>query len=174
MELRPFTAAHLGDVAELIADREVLRFTRIPEPPGEDFPRRWLARYEQGRTEGSSEAFAIQDGDGGFLGLALAVDIDREGAEVELGYIVAAHARGRGVATEALRLLTDWALRELGAQRVVLLIDVDNLPSLRVAERCGYVREGVMRSVHLKQGRRSDTTVWSRLPSDQVPNMRSK
>ena len=173
MELRPLSAAHLGDVAELIADPEVRHFTRIPEPPGEDFPRRWLARYEEGRADGTREAFAIHGDDGAFLGLALAVEIDREGAEVELGYIVAAHARGRGVATEALRLLTAWALEELGSQRVALLIDVLNGPSLRVAERCGYVREGVLRSSHLKQGRRVDTTVWSRLPSDPGPNTRS-
>jgi RimJ/RimL family protein N-acetyltransferase len=38
-----------------------------------------------------------------------------------------------------------------------------------VAERCGYVREGVMRSVHVKQGIRLDQELWSRLPSDPEP-----
>jgi hypothetical protein len=37
---------------------------------------------------------------------------------------------------------------------------------LRWTERCGYVREGVMRSVHLKQDIRTDAALWSRLPSD--------
>jgi RimJ/RimL family protein N-acetyltransferase len=35
-----------------------------------------------------------------------------------------------------------------------------------VAERCGYIREGVMRSIHHKQGKRIDASLWSRLPSD--------
>jgi RimJ/RimL family protein N-acetyltransferase len=101
-----------------------------------------------------------------FVGLALAPTIDREGSEVELGYIVPRAERGRGVATEMLRQLTRWALDEAGALRLVLVIDVENAASERVAERCGYVREGVMRSIHLKQDVRVDAAIWSRLPSD--------
>ena len=166
MELRPLAEEHVPDLDRLIEDREVLHHTRIPEPPPDGFARRWVARYEQGRRDGSCEGFAIHGDDGAFLGMALAPEIHREAAEVELGYIVAPEARGRGVATEALRQLTSWAFDELGAQRVYLLIDVVNAPSHRVAERCGYVREGVLRSTHLKQDRRVDTVVWSRLPSD--------
>jgi len=79
---------------------------------------------------------------------------------------VAPNARGRGVATAALGLLTEWALTELGLQRLELQISVDNLASKRVAERCGYVLEGVLRSVYLKNGVREDTEVWSKLASD--------
>jgi RimJ/RimL family protein N-acetyltransferase len=79
---------------------------------------------------------------------------------------VPAHARGRGVATEMLRQLTQWAFDEAGALRIVLIIDVENVASEKVAARCGYVREGVMRSSHLKQGIRIDAAIWSRLPSD--------
>ena len=172
MELVPFTERHLGDIRELIADPTVLHFTRIPEPPDEDFPRWWLARYERGREDGTAEAFAIEE-DGRFLGLALAPTINAEDGEIELGYIVAGWARGRGVGTEALRQLTRWALDERGTQRIVLIIDVVNEASRRVAQRCGYVREGVMRSIHLKQDRRVDAELWSLLPSDPLPNARS-
>lgn len=47
--------------------------------------------------------------------------------------------------------------------RLELAIDVENAPSKRVAERCGYEREGVLRSVHVKQGIRADVELWSRL-----------
>ncbi len=166
MELRQLSEKHLSDLDRLIEDPEVLHHTRIPEPPPEGFSRRWLTRYERGRQDGSCEGFAIHDDDGTFLGLALAPEIDREAGEVELGYIVGPHARGRGVATEALRRLTRWAFDELGAARIVRLIDAVNAASHRVAERCGYVREGTLRSTHLKQDRRVDAVVWSRLPSD--------
>ncbi len=173
MRLRPLSTADLGDVQELIRDPDTLRFTRIPEPPDEDFAQGWIARYEQARETGTKEAFAIVDGDGAFLGLALAPSIDEEAAEAELGYIVAAHARGRGVASEALGMLTRWAFEERGVLRATLIIDVDNPASKRVAERVGYSLEGVMRSTYLKHGRRSDTELWSRLPSDPAPNTRS-
>ena len=104
--------------------------------------------------------------------MALAPVIDREAREVELGYIVAPGARGRGVATQALRRLTDWAFATLGALRITLIIDAENAPSRRVAERCGYVHEGTLRSSHLKQGLRIDAELWSRLPSDPPPRPR--
>ena len=167
LRLTPLGRAHLDDMAALVADPEVVRFTRVPEPPAPDFPPEWLARYEAGRRDGSREAFAAVDADGGFLGLALAPVIDRDAAEIELGYIVAPVARGRGVATELLRQLTRWAFDVAGALRCQLVIDVANVASQRVAERAGYVREGVMRSIHFKPGAaRIDGTLWSRLPSD--------
>jgi RimJ/RimL family protein N-acetyltransferase len=166
MELRPLAASDVDDLAELIADPATLRHTRVPEPPPEGFAQGWYERYEQGRTTGTKEAFAIAGDDGAFLGIALAPTIDEEAAEAELGYIVAAHARGRGVASEALRQLTAWAFEERGIQRAYLLIDVDNPASSTVAERAGYTLEGVLRSAYLKQGRRGDTQLWSRLPGD--------
>src|SRR4051794_17020388 len=167
VRLEPFAERHLADVARLVDDPEVLRFTRVPEPPPPDFPRRWLAVYEQGRLEGRKEAFVGVDETGTFLGLALAPEIDREGRQLELGYVVAPAARGRGAAREMLRQLTDWAFRELAALRIVLYIDVDNPGSIRVAERCGYRREGVLRSLHVKQELRRDVGLWSRLPTDE-------
>jgi RimJ/RimL family protein N-acetyltransferase len=166
LRLVPLGREHLDGVRAMLDDPEILRFTRIPEPTPDDFPERWIERYEEGRRDGSREGFAAIDGDGRFVGLGLAPTIHREDAEVELGYIVPASERGRGVATEMLRQLTRWAFDDAGALRIVLLIDVENVASEKVASRCGYVREGVMRSSHLKQGIRTDTAIWSKLPSD--------
>jgi RimJ/RimL family protein N-acetyltransferase len=167
--LEPLAERHLGGLAALLADPEALRFTRVPEPPPAGFARDWIARYERGREDGASEGFAAVDGDGRFLGVGLVPHIDRAAREVELGYIVAREARGRGAGSEILRRLTRWAFDELGALRIFLIIDVTNGASERVAERCGYVREGVLRSLHLKQDVRIDAGVWSRLPSDPEP-----
>ncbi len=156
----------LDEVADLVADPEVRRFTRIAEPPPEGFARDWIDAYESGRRDGSREGFAALDEDGRFVGIGLAPEIDREARELELGYIVTRAARGRGKGTEILRLLTRWAFDELEAQRLYLIIDVENPASARVAERCGYRLEGVMRSIHVKQGQRADAGLWSRLPSD--------
>jgi len=150
----------------MLDDPDLLRFTRIPEPAPPDFARTWLERYEDGRRDGSREAFAIVGDTGELLGLALAPHLDRETATAELGYVVAPAARGRGVATEALRQLTEWAFAELGMLRLELMISVDNAGSKKVAERCGYVRDGVLRSLYFKQDAREDTEIWSRLPTD--------
>lgn len=166
VRLEPLSESHLGDVAAMLEDEDVLRYTRVPAPVPPGWEREWLEFYEEGRREGTREAFAVVDGSGSFLGLALAFSIDREGRQLELGYVVAQQARGRGVATRALELLTNWAFRELDALRIELWISADNAPSKRVAERVGYRYEGTLRSFHFKQGIRDDFEVWSRLPTD--------
>lgn len=164
IELEVFGEKHVPGVAAMLEDPDVLRFTRIPEPVPADFAQTWLERYEEARAEGTREAFAIVE-DGEVLGLALAPRIDRESQTAELGYSVAASARGRGVATEALRQLSEWAFAE-GMLRLELLISVENAASQKVAERAGYVREGVLRNTYVKPGRREDTEIWSRLATD--------
>jgi RimJ/RimL family protein N-acetyltransferase len=151
----------------MLGDPELLRFTRIPEPVPADFAEAWFARYERGRADRTRMNFAILEGpDSRVAGFAVAPVIDSEAATAELGYGVAGWARGRGVATAALRELTTWAFTELGMVRLELLIDVDNAGSQRVAENCGYLFEGVLRSVYVKPGRRTDTQIWSRLATD--------
>jgi RimJ/RimL family protein N-acetyltransferase len=169
VRLELLSEAHLGAVAAMLSDPDVLRFTRVPEPTPPDFPQQWLALYEQGRRDGTREGFAVFDGDGEFVGIALAFGIDRGEAEAELGYIVAPEVRGRGLGTTILRALTDWAFASTNAERLRLVIDVENPASLKVAERSGYVREGVMRSVHFKGGRRIDAVLLSRLRTDPAP-----
>jgi RimJ/RimL family protein N-acetyltransferase len=163
--LEPLGESHLAAVETMLDDPDLLRFTRIPEPVPPNFARTWLGLYEDGRRNGTREAFAIVE-DGAFLGLALAPRMDRETKTAELGYVVAAAARGRGVATEALRHLTAWAFGEREMFRLELMISVDNPASKGVAERCGYVLEGVLRSLHFKQDLREDTEIWSRLATD--------
>ena len=157
---------HLPPVAAMFDDEGVRRYTRVPDPVPPGWEHEWLEFYEEGRREGKREAFAVVDGGGSFLGLALAFGIDREGRQLELGYVVAPEARGRGVATQALELLTDWAFAELHALRIELWISTSNDASKRVAANVGSRYEGTLRSFHFKQGRRDDFEVWSRLASD--------
>jgi RimJ/RimL family protein N-acetyltransferase len=167
IELVPFGTAFLAGLRGLLTDPAVIRFTRVPEPTPEDFAEQWRDRYEAGRRDGTREAFTIVDrATGGFLGLAVAPVIRRTERTAELGYVVDAAARGRGVATTALGLLTAWAFRELDSVRLELLISVDNPGSKRVAEHNGYRYEGTMRSVFVKPGLWEDTEMWSRLATD--------
>jgi RimJ/RimL family protein N-acetyltransferase len=167
VELELFENAHLAAFAALLDDPEVVRFTRLPESPPPDYAATWFAAYEAGRRNGTREAFAIVDAASReFVGIGVAPQIDPEARTLELGYIVAPAWRGRGIATQALGLLTTWSFEEAGALRSELFISAANEGSKIVAARCGYVREGVLRSAYVKDGKREDTEIWSRLPSD--------
>ena len=164
--LERLSARHVPDLDALAADPSVVRFTRIPEPAPADFVETWLARYVAGERDGTCAGFAAIDEEGRFLGVGLAPAIDAAAGEIELGYVVASDARGRGVGREILRQLTAWAFGEEGAERIVLIIDTENVASSRVAAGAGYTLEGVMRSILVKPGVRRDAELWSRLPGD--------
>ena len=167
IRLRPLTSGDEPGFATLIADPDVRRFTRIPDPPPEDFARTWLQRYVDAWADGSRAGFAIETvDDGGWAGWAGIVDYHPDASEAEIGYIVAPAYRGRGLATRTLRLVTEWALDAAALARLELIISVDNEPSLRTARACGYTAEGVRRSTWVKGETRADVAVFSRLPGD--------
>jgi RimJ/RimL family protein N-acetyltransferase len=159
----PLESGHEPGVAALVQVEDVRTFTRVPTQPPPGFAAEWLARYEEGWRDGSRAGFAIESHDGEFLGLGMYVRIEEQGQEGEIGYVVDPAARGRGVATRTLQLLTEWGFSQLGMKRIELWIDTANSGSERVAERAGYVLEGVLRSVWFKEDIRRDFGIWSQL-----------
>jgi ribosomal-protein-alanine N-acetyltransferase len=168
IRLVPLTGVHERDVEALVQDEDVRTYTRVPSEPPAGFAASWIGRYEEGWREGSRAGFAIETHEGEFLGLGMFVRLESEGRQGEIGYVTGEAARGRGVATRTLRLLTDWGFSQLGLERIELWIDTTNTGSERVAERAGYVREGVLRSYWFKEDIRRDFGIWSRL-RNEVP-----
>lgn len=166
VRLELMTPAYLDWLAELAGEDEIARFTRFPVPVPDGWVREWYQRYEAGRADGTKEAFIALDEADRPVGLALAPDIQVEGRELELGYLVDPACRGRGIATELLKQLTTWAFAQRGALRIQLMIDTLNVGSSKAAERNGYVLEGVLRSAYFKNGARTDVQLWSKLPTD--------
>jgi RimJ/RimL family protein N-acetyltransferase len=166
VRLEPLDERYVFDFERLIADPEVVRNTRVPTNVEAGFGATWLDRYVHGWRDGSRAGFAVLSEADEFLGFVGIVDLDLDRQQGEIGYVVTREARGRGVAGRALRLVSDWALGDLGLERVELHIEPGNEPSIRVAERIGYVREGVLRSVHFKDDHRQDIAMYSLLRSD--------
>jgi RimJ/RimL family protein N-acetyltransferase len=72
------------------------------------------------------------------LGAIAVFDVDWNDASGEIGYWLAAHARGRGIGSTAVSLLTNWALSDLQLSRVIATPDPDNVASQRLLTRCGF------------------------------------
>jgi RimJ/RimL family protein N-acetyltransferase len=83
--------------------------------------------------------------DGILVGTGGLHTIDWSVPKFEIGYWIRASCAGQGLATEAASALAAWARGSLGAQRLEITSDARNLASRRVAEKCGFVLEGIRR-----------------------------
>jgi [ribosomal protein S5]-alanine N-acetyltransferase len=81
----------------------------------------------------------------------------------EAFYWVEPDARGMGIATEALSLVTEWAYRDHDIIRVHLVTHLSNTASQKVAEPSGFQREGVLRAWEPVKGAQPDVVMWSRV-----------
>lgn len=110
---------------------------------------------------------AIVDAEGDRIwGCASVHAVDHERGNAAVGYWLVGAARGRGLATTAVTLLSDWAFAVLGLHRLELTCAPDNLASQAVARRAGFQLEGLLRSHTPFKGARRDTLLHSLLPSD--------
>lgn len=87
----------------------------------------------------------LKDG-GEYVGGTGFHDIDWALPKLEVGYWCRPKFQGLGIATEAVRRISELAIHELGAKRLTCLPDAKNIPSRKVAENAGYKLEGIMRS----------------------------
>lgn len=158
-----------GDVPHLVRtsrDPETVANTGTPVPYQEadaEFFVRYAADCWRG---GTGVVFAAAAPTGRFLG-TFELRLDGYPARVgEVGYSVAPWARGRGVATTALRALCDWAYAALALDRIEWRAFVANPASRRVAEKAGFTVEGTERGHHLQRGVPVDTWYGARLSTD--------
>ncbi len=138
MGLRPWREADIPAVVAMSRDPDVLRFTNVPDPYGEDDAGIWLALQPARLRAGDGAAFAIVEPPGDRPLGAIGVRVLHGRGIAEAGYHLAPEARGRGLATAALRLLSVWALRSLPIARLQLTTHLDN-PGLAAGRREGRV-----------------------------------
>jgi RimJ/RimL family protein N-acetyltransferase len=118
-------------------------------------------------SSSGEEKYAVTEAESGRVLGSIAISWNPAGDNGEIGYWLRSDARGRGVMTRALKLVARHAL-EAGAARVQLRADPENVASCRVAEKAGFTREGVLRSVYWNErlGRRQDHALFSLLPGE--------
>src|SRR4051794_17724906 len=159
-----------GDAASIAAafqDPEIHRFSwPRTEPHTLADARRYLRECAASRAAGRGLELAVTaaGGDGTPIGGVALYDVERDQDRASLGYWVAPAARGRGGGTDGGRLPGRWGFGGLGLGRIGVPCGADNAASQAVAARCGFVREGLLRShLRFKDGRR-DTVVFGLLP----------
>jgi RimJ/RimL family protein N-acetyltransferase len=161
--LRSWRSSDAPAVFAACQDPLIARFVPIPQPYELGDAQAFVERRPADLFDGDEAGFAIVDATTDELLGAIALH-GPFGHRAMFGYWLAPAARGRGVATRALRLIVDWTLATTEVIRLEVYTDVANDASGRVAERAGFEREGVRRAWDLdRDGRPLDAVFYVRL-----------
>jgi [ribosomal protein S5]-alanine N-acetyltransferase len=153
------------DVPALAAnanDREVwlnLR-DRFPHPYGRADAEGWIA-CACGQEPERNFAITMKDVAIGGIGLELQEDVHRLTAEI--GYWLGRTYWGQGLATAAVKAVTNYGFKMLGLCRIYAMVFEHNAASCRALEKCGYQQEGRMRKSVIKAGRTLDQLLYARV-----------
>lgn len=141
MVLRELVPEDVDDLMPIFSDPEAMRY--YPSTKSREEVERWI-RWVTGSYEQNGFGLwaCVLKATSEFCGQCGLMPQEVEGRrEVEVGYLFVREFWGRGLATEAARASRDWGFEQLGRRRLVALINPQNTPSRRVAERIGMGRE---------------------------------
>ncbi|HEY94800.1 MAG TPA: GNAT family N-acetyltransferase [Dehalococcoidia bacterium] len=138
----------------------------------------WLSDYTleecrswiESQTGEESYTFATFDATNNKLlgGCGLRIT-DKSFGVADLSYWMRTNQTKRGFATSAALLLVQFGFNELNLNRIEIVVKTDNIPSQRVAEKLGAIKEGVMRNRIVLNARPYDAVVYSLIPQDLTP-----
>jgi len=166
--LRPCGEADVPGIVLAFSDPVMQRFSWRTAPYTETDARDYFAEQEEARLRGEGLNFALVEppDQDVVLGCVSLYEVRLDQGCAAVGYWLAPEARGRGLATHAVRLLARWAFAGLGLARLELTCGPDNEASQHIAERCGFFREGLLRSHVPFKGARRDSVIYSLLPGE--------
>jgi RimJ/RimL family protein N-acetyltransferase len=133
---------------------------RFPHPYTPRDARAFLKTVRAARPETN---FAIEVDGAAVGGIAFHLQSDVERVGAELGYWLGEKYWGRGIATAAVRAVTEYAFSGHGLLRVFALPFAHNRASARVLENAGFTLEGVLRSSAIKDGHVLDQLLYARI-----------
>jgi RimJ/RimL family protein N-acetyltransferase len=105
--------------------------------------------------------FAIEVGGEAVGGIGFSPGTDVERFSAEIGYWLGEAFWGRGIAADALKLVSEYAFRDCGMLRLYALPFADNQQSMRVLEKAGYVKEATLRASSVKSGMPRDQALYA-------------
>lgn len=154
------TDADIDAITRACQDPEIPRWTTVPHPYARQDAADFVRLVDEWWADGSQTVWAMRAGSElvGMIGLHH-ITAHATGGDAELGFWVAAEARGSGYLVEAARPVLDWGFHELGLVRVRWRAVAGNVPSARAARALGFRYEGLQRQALTSPRGRDDG--WS-------------
>ncbi|MER6434389.1 GNAT family protein [Streptomyces sp900105245] len=160
-------AAHMGRAADYIRPWVGQRFVT----DSIESAVATLRRYAERQANDEARLFGIWH-QGTLVGGVMFANFNASSSVCEIGCWLEPAAEGRGLVTNACRLLLEWAFDARGIHRAEWHCRADNERSVAVAQRLGMLLEGVHRDSWIYDGTRYDKVVWSILRREWSPQLR--
>ncbi len=164
LNLRPLEAEDAAAIHLMMSDAEVMAFwdSEVIDDPALtlDIVERHLD--EAGRDEARYWTMQLA-ADGGFLGLCDLSEIDRRHSRADVGFMVARRYWGGGYTFEAMHAVIGHAAQGLRLKRLQARTHLGNVRSMRLLDRLGFKREGLLRGYVERDGERRDCVLFGLL-----------
>ncbi|MFD6423669.1 GNAT family N-acetyltransferase [Streptomyces sp. NPDC060198] len=158
--LRPFSEADTPRMIEILQDPEVVRFTF--EPSTELTPELLRSWYGSRNARDDRLDLAVTDrATGELVGEVVLYEWSPAERSCSFRTLIAAGGRGRGLGTEATRLIVEHAFESLGLLRVSLEVYSTNHRALRVYQKVGFQVVGARPRAQLREGVWNDETLMA-------------
>ncbi len=168
---RPYKFEDIDQILKYAADPEWSRYLPVPVPYTRTDAEKFVASQLLLEWEKNpSWALALQGESIGGINIRLFP----EHALAEVGYSIARPHWGKGLASEALQTILDLAFRnDERLNRVRAMADARNIGSIKVMEKCGMSREGVLRQNQQMRGELFDEAWYGILRPEWEANRKS-
>ena len=164
LNLRPLEAEDAAAIHLMMSDAEVMAFwdSEVIDDPALtlDIVERHLD--EAGRDEARYWTMQLA-ADGGFLGLCDLSEIDRRHSRADVGFMIARRYWGGGYTFEAMHAVIGHAAQGLRLKRLQARTHLGNVRSMRLLDRLGFKREGLLRGYVERDGERRDCVLFGLL-----------
>jgi RimJ/RimL family protein N-acetyltransferase len=168
--LEKINLERFGDFYEAMVEsgKDWFKAGVIPKPDlsrdeSEHMIKAFIALWEQ---DNAYVFYVLDETNNQIVGIALLNQIYRLHQIGNLAYVVRTSRTGEGIATEAARLVAQYGFEKLGLQRIEIVVHKDNVPSLKVAQKLGALREALLRNRLLLHSVPSEAYLHSLIPTD--------
>ena len=165
MEIRRLNISDAENLSKQANNKKIWDNLRdyIPYPYTIENAREFIARTEK-ESPALTFGILIEKDLCGVIGLVEKTDVNRLSAE--LGYWVGESFWGKGIATKAISLMTDYGFHNLKLERIYSSVFDFNMASMRVLEKNGFKKEGVLRNSVIKNDEIHDEHLYARLRNE--------
>ncbi|HWD77843.1 MAG TPA: GNAT family protein [Kribbella sp.] len=166
--LRPLDEGDYDALATAMNDPDVARLTGSHGQIGEEQAREWM-RTRKDQTDRLDLAI-VDKASGLVVGEAVLNQWDPDNRCCNFRILIGPAGQGRGLGTEATRLIVGYGIEELGLHRISLGVYAFNPRARSAYEKAGFKQEGVLRDALLWDGEWVDEIVMSVLATEWIPS----